>query len=128
MSGYKYIFDTNANITLFQENEVFVKKIEHADYIGISFISAIEFISFPALSLSDKLLFKQFLIQVEIAGASTADFGTLEIIAINKAEYKLKIPDIIIAHSAMVNLATLITNDKKISKVAGLKTISFKLN
>jgi tRNA(fMet)-specific endonuclease VapC len=128
MSGNRFILDTNAIIALLRGNEALVKQLNEADYVAISFISAIEFLAFPALTVDDKALFKKLLSKIDIAQQDLSNFHTLEVIAINKAAYGLKIPDMLIAHAAMVNDASLVTNDTDFKKVTGLNTVQFPLN
>jgi predicted nucleic acid-binding protein len=50
MNGRRFILDTNAFISLLKGNSAVLKFLEHADWIGISIISRIEFLSFRGLS------------------------------------------------------------------------------
>jgi tRNA(fMet)-specific endonuclease VapC len=128
MNGNRYVLDTNAIIALLRGNGFLLTLLEKADYICISFISAIEFLAFPSLSSKDKSLFNHFLQQVEIIGAPLLDFDTLDEIATVKASYGLKIPDILIANTSIINSATLVTNDREFGKIPGLEIVTFDLN
>ncbi|MFC2154923.1 hypothetical protein ACFLRB_00330 [Acidobacteriota bacterium] len=49
MSGKRFILDTNAIVSLLKGNESLVDSVEHAEWVGISIISKIEFLAFPEL-------------------------------------------------------------------------------
>lgn len=68
MSGNRYLLDTNAVIALLQGNQQVLQQLQNSDWIGISIISQLEFLSFSGLSESDRQLFNQFLQQVETLG------------------------------------------------------------
>lgn len=53
MNGNRYFLDTNAIIQLLQGNEELIKLLTHADYIAVSIISKIEFLSFTKLFSND---------------------------------------------------------------------------
>jgi len=63
--------------------------------------------------------------RITIIPLSEKDRNLFEIIASIRARTHLKLPDAIIAGTAIYNNAVLITNDKGFSKVSSLKTESF---
>jgi tRNA(fMet)-specific endonuclease VapC len=111
MNGNKYFLDTNAVIALLSGNNVLEEKLNAADWIGISVISILEFLSFPSLSANDRSLFTTFIKRIEIEGISNNDIGFLETVAAFKATSKLKLPDAVIASHAIQRQATLLSND-----------------
>src|SRR5690606_3158277 len=119
----KIFFDTNAVITLLRGAE----KVDFTEYdkIFISVISEIEFLSYESLSKEDKHGFTEFQSRVTTCYLDKNEKLIEEIIRI-RLKYKLKLPDAIIAAMAIVNEATLITNDKAFHKIENLKTKSFK--
>lgn len=127
MNGNRYVLDTNAIIALLQGNEFLVKTLQEAQYIGISFISVIEFLSFQSLSLKDRTLFEKFIARVHVITLPLNEFTTLDTIAVYKKESGLKIPDVIIALSALDKEAILITNDKDFNKIPKINLLSFAL-
>jgi hypothetical protein len=124
MSGINWFFDTNAVISLLKGNSAIEHKLKEANWIGISVISVIEFLSFSNLTESDNELFNTFLERVEVIPLPY-NLLFLKRIATLKAKTKLKIPDVVIAQCAIENDATLITNDADFNKVVNLKTMAF---
>ena len=59
MSGKRFILDTNAIVSLLKGNKSLVDSVEHAEWVGISIISKIEFLAFPDLSEPDARLFEE---------------------------------------------------------------------
>jgi len=66
MPGERYLLDTNAITALLQGNQQLIEFLQDAEWIGISIISQIEFLVFPALNEADRQLFNEFLQRVEI--------------------------------------------------------------
>ena len=66
MRGERYLLDTNAIIALLQGNQQLIELLQDAEWIGISIISQIELLVFPALNDADRQLFNEFLQPVEI--------------------------------------------------------------
>lgn len=125
MSGNKYLLDTNAIIALLQGNEVIIRELQNAIVVSISIISYIEFLSYPSLSQKDKSTFKKFAEKVEIIGLSGDDHFFLESIAEYKISTGLKLPDMIIASTALKFDSIMITNDKDFQKLKGLRLLTF---
>jgi tRNA(fMet)-specific endonuclease VapC len=86
--------------------------------VGISIISQIEFSAFVGLSRSDRKLFQQFLQRVEVMGLSAIETGLIEKIIEVRQQYRLKLPDAMIAAMAIQNSASLMTGDREFAKVA----------
>ncbi|MBX3163323.1 MAG: type II toxin-antitoxin system VapC family toxin [Bacteroidetes bacterium] len=122
MSGIKKIFfDTNAVITLLRGSE----KVDFSEYdeIFISVISEIEFLSYGNLSNEEKHSFTKFQSRITTCYLDKNEKLIEEIIKV-RLNYKLKLPDAIIAATALLNEAILITNDKAFSKIHKLKIVS----
>lgn len=126
MSGQikKYCFDTNILVALFS-GEIEYKLIE-AQIIYISIITEMEFLAFDKLGKSELALFREF---KELVTTVYLDENSTKLknLAIDiRKNYKLKLPDAIIAATALINNATLVTNDKAFSKINKLKTLTIK--
>jgi tRNA(fMet)-specific endonuclease VapC len=129
MSGSRYLLDTNAIIALLQGNPQLVRLLLGADWIGISVISQIEFLAFSGLSQADRQLFQQFLQRVEIIGLRSVDQVLIEKIVEIRQQYRLKLPDAVIAAMAIQNSASLVTADQEFMKVTALnKRRKFLMN
>jgi predicted nucleic acid-binding protein len=123
MSGVKYILDTNALISFFQGNAA-LGFLTSAP-VGISVISILEFLSFPAIDETAKSFLFAFAEEVEVFNLNKDDRKLMETVSSLRIKYKIKLPDAIIADSAINSKAILITNDKDFSKIPPLKTATF---
>ena len=120
MSGKRYLLDTNAVVSLLSGNTGLGSKLKEASWIGISIITQLEFLAFPELAEDDRQLFLDFLEQVTIIGLSPTDPELItETLAIRKV-HKLKLPDAIIAATALQQKAMLVTADAEFSRVTRL--------
>jgi tRNA(fMet)-specific endonuclease VapC len=117
MSGNRYLLDTNAIVALLQGSSQLTQLLQNADWIGISVISKIEFLAFSGLSQADRQLFQQFLQRVEIIGLGASESGLIENIIEIRQQYRLKLPDAVIAAMAIHNSASLVTADQEFAKV-----------
>ncbi len=125
MSGNRYMLDTNAVVAVLQGNTQLVHLLQNADWIGISVISQIEFLVFPGLTEADRQLFREFLQRIEIIGIAAKDIALIEKIIEIRQQYRLKLPDAVIAAMAMQNSASLVTADQEFAKVTSLTVISW---
>jgi hypothetical protein len=100
MSGNRYLLDTNAVVALLQGNSQLLQLLQNADWVGISVISQIEFLAFSGLSQEDKLVFQQFLRRVEVVSLMSGDTVLIEQVIQLRQQYRLKLPDAIIAAMA----------------------------
>ncbi|MDY6785547.1 MAG: type II toxin-antitoxin system VapC family toxin [Cyanobacteriota bacterium] len=120
MSGNRYVLDTNAIVALLQGNTQLVQLLQNANWIGISVISQIEFLAFSGLSETDRQLFQQFFQRVEVIGLSVSNGELIKKIVEIRQQYRLKLPDAIIAAMTIQNAALLVTADREFSKVTTL--------
>ncbi|MDF5721618.1 MAG: type II toxin-antitoxin system VapC family toxin [Rhizonema sp. PD37] len=125
MSGNRYVLDTNAIVALLQGNSQLTQLLNDADWIGISVISQIEFLTFSELSQDDRQLFQLFLQRVEIIDLVASDIVLIEKIIEVRLQYRLKLPDAIIAAMAIQNLASLVSADQEFAKVTMLTVINW---
>ncbi|MGJ3249506.1 MAG: PIN domain-containing protein [Elainellaceae cyanobacterium] len=113
----RYVLDTNAIVTLLRGDYRLVELLSNASWIGISIISQIEFLAFSDLSQDDRNLFRQFLQRIDVVGLTVGDEVLVEKIVEIRQQYRLKLPDAIIAAIAIQNTASLVTADKEFTKV-----------
>ncbi|MBD3750396.1 MAG: PIN domain-containing protein [Sphingobacteriales bacterium] len=93
--------------------------------IYVSVISIRAFNAYPNISKTDIELFQLFLSRVQHIDLIHDDSDLLQqIIKIRKAQ-KIKLPDAIIAVSAMILEADLMTADKEFTKIKGLTTVNW---
>ena len=115
----RYLLDTNAVIALLQGASV-NKLLKDAEWIGISVITTLEFLAFPKLTVHDKKLFNKFLERVEVIDLTSKDTSYLDLCISLRKKYSLKLPDAIIAASAISYDCCLVTNDHHFSGVGEL--------
>lgn len=125
MSGDRYLLDTNAIIALLSGNQTLVDLTASATWLGISIISQLEFLAFENLSSADQDLFEVFLQRVEVVDLSQQNVALLDKVIELRKTSRLKLPDAIIAASALLNSASLVTADKAIKRVDDLSIIDF---
>ena len=123
MSGERLLLDTNAVVALLQGDVGLVRLLRQAEWIGISVISRIEFLVFSGLTESDRRLFQQFLQRVEVVGLAADDTALTEQIIAVRQQYRLKLPDAVIAAMAIQKDAALVTADRGFSKMADDLTV-----
>ncbi|MBI5470723.1 MAG: type II toxin-antitoxin system VapC family toxin [Ignavibacteriae bacterium] len=117
MSG-KAVLDTNVVLDLLGDR-LSPRNLPDVELM-VSVITELELLSYPMLSLPEEKSIRKFLSNVEITGLS--DEIKRKTIALRKS-YRLKLPDAIICATAMVASAPLITNDKRLSKVAEISVL-----
>ena len=115
------MLDTNAIIAFLKGEFSVVELVSKADDIGISVISQLEFLAFEGLTQKDKIVFSKFCERIQVYELNPNNLELMEIIIIIRKKYKLKLPDAIIAATAIVDNAVLITDDKVFSLIQELK-------
>ena len=90
----------------------------------ISIITEIELLSYPSLSPSEAEQIRDFLSKLSIVGIDDSIKNTT--ISLRK-QYRLKLPDAIVAATTQSLNALLLTNDLKLSNIATLPTQSLPL-
>jgi predicted nucleic acid-binding protein len=117
MNG-KVLLDTNAIIYALNDNLILTDA-----YYCISVITEIELYSYPKLSKDERQTIANLLKHFEVINLD--EEIKEKTISIRK-HYGIKLPDSIICASAIVNNATLISNDKQLSKVLELDIITLE--
>lgn len=125
MSGNRYLLDTNAIIALLKGDSNLIEMLRDAEWIGISVISHIEFLAFSGLTEADKQLFQQFLQRVEQIDLSSQNKLLIEEIISIRQQYRLKLPDAIIAAMARTKSAKLVTRDVQLNKITDLTIVDW---
>jgi predicted nucleic acid-binding protein len=115
MNG-KILLDTNAIIYALNKG----LKLPQANY-GISIITEMELFSYAKLTKNEEDNIKSLLSNFQILTISDEiKTMTIEI----RKTYGIKLPDSIICATSLVHGATLISNDKQLSKVMDLKILN----
>ena len=121
--GVRFLLDTNSIVALLNANMQLIKLIENADELYISVINELEFKSFSNISQQDVALFNEFAAGINVIDLVASNQGLKSKVIDMRNQYRLKLPDAIIAASAIVNNIVLITADKGFKKVAELQLI-----
>lgn len=125
MSGKRYLLDTNAIVALLKGSPALVRLLQNAEWVGISVISQIEFLAFSGLSESDRNLFGEFLKRVEVIDLAASNDLLIEQIIQIRLQYRVKLPDAIIASTALQVGASLVTADNELTKVTSLVIVNW---
>jgi len=123
MSGTKFAFDTNALIN-FLKGDPFLKVYTNASVV-ISVISVIEYLSYPQMTDEGQQLLFSFLKKVELIELQTSNTQHIQLIAGLRKSFRIKLPDAIIAATAIWKNAILITKDRDFSKINSLHVTSY---
>ncbi len=117
MSGVKVILDTNALLHFLQGT---IKLNYALTSIGISLISKIEYLVNPELGKNDIHLFEELENEIKIIDFASENLELIKTTISIRKKYKLKLPDAIIAATAITNNALLISADGTFSKIHNL--------
>jgi predicted nucleic acid-binding protein len=120
MSGNKFLLDTNA-VGLYLDDKLFAANyIKASVIICISVNTQIEFLSNPELSTKNRFIFDEFIELNEIYPVTSENKELVKQVVAIRKKYKLKLPDAIIAATAIVNKATLLSADDVFSNIHNL--------
>jgi tRNA(fMet)-specific endonuclease VapC len=125
MSGDRLLLDTNAIVALLGGNQQVVQLTRNAQWIGISIISEIEFLCFSGLTQPDRDLFAQFRDKVDVVSLSRGEAGLIDRVIDIRRRFGVKLPDAIIAATALVRSARLVTADRQLANIKDVSIASF---
>ncbi|MBR4617108.1 MAG: type II toxin-antitoxin system VapC family toxin [Kiritimatiellae bacterium] len=111
MNGKRYLLDTNAAIQLLAGNPSLIKMVEDSDFLAISVISKLEFLSYPDLTEDEKNAFSELLEDLTVFDLMASDSALMQEAVAMRIDGGLKLPDAVIAATALVNDCEVITND-----------------
>ena len=123
MSGERYLLDTNAVVALLRGDQLLERRLQDADWVKISVLSEIEFLAFPNIGPQDRQALRQFAEMVEVVGLDHSSGGLIDRVVSLRQQYKVKLPDAIIAGTALEAGATLITEDAQLRKLSAVATM-----
>lgn len=116
--GKRYLLDTNALVALLQGHEGLLSLTEQAQWLGVSVINVLEFLGFDGLTDADHDLFAVFLSRVAVVDLAYENSALMALIADIRKRKAVKLPDAIVAASALLSQAILVTNDARLLKLA----------
>jgi PIN domain. len=123
MSGDSIVVDTSFIINLFNGVAEVQELITNRN-LFVSVISEIEILSFPNLTVSDKILIKNFLSECYIVDIEPA---IKDITIETRAKFKTKLPDAVIAATALYFDLPLFTMDKGFERITDLQAVILSL-
>lgn len=112
----RILVDTNIIIYVLQGNRELASLI-HSKYAYLSVISELELLSFPKIDKKEEFVIQSFIQEMNLIELN--EVIKRETIRLRRA-YGLKLPDSIIAATALYLNCPLITADSDFSRVAGL--------
>ncbi len=123
MSGERYLLDTNAVVALLRGDQALQQRLQNAEWVGISILSQIEFLAFPNITKQDRQTSQRFSERVDVVGLDRAEPALIDRIVDLRQQYRVKLPDAIIAATAVERSATLITDEGQLRKLAAVRSI-----
>ena len=115
MNGTNFLADTNALIYLLNGNQCMSNYLQKNLYVSV--ISEMELLSYSGITLDEEMQIKSFLNDCnEVTLTKEIKDKTIE----KRKKYKTKLPDAIIAASAIVKNIPLITADKGFCQISDL--------
>jgi len=117
MSGECYLLDTNAVIQMFGGNLSVAQILASSDFVAMSVITEFEFLSYPALTESERMRFHTFKSRLHVYDIPAGDEILTQMIVAARQGYGMKLPDAIIAATARKNGLTLLTADDHFKKL-----------
>ena len=122
MSGKTFILDTNTIVYLSQEKIRITDFASRGDRLCISIISYMESLGYPFKSKEEEIIVKSLCDSCDVFNLTKQSTDkTIEI----RKQFKIKLPDAIIAASALVNKAILVTaNVKDFKMIDGISIIN----
>ncbi len=124
MSGNSFIIDTNIVLYILNGNKELAKMLNNKE-IYVSFVTELELLGYKDITKDDKKTIGNFLNDCTIIDIYTRiKTYTLDI----KQKQKVKLPDAIIAATALFLDIPLITADKGFKKIKGIKLNLFEVS
>jgi hypothetical protein len=125
MSGIRYLLDTNAVIAIVKGNGGLLDQLNTASFVAFSVVTVIEFLSFPHLSEKDKTVFEEIVTEGTVINLDYGDENLMDSIVNIRKTYHLKLPDAVLAATALTYDCHFVSNDKELSKVPDLTIVRF---
>ena len=96
-----------------------------ASWVGVSVITRLEALSYPSLSGDDTELIRRFFARIDVVNLTVDQPTLLETIVGMRQSRVLKLPDAIVAASAVVSDAVLVTADRELIRRTSIKHWDF---
>ena len=116
MNGNGYLLDTNAIVQLLKGNKELIAVLGAADFIATSIVAEMEYLSFSGLTDADVALYQAFRGRIQVYDVPSADTVFTQLVVKARKEHGLKLPDAIIAGTAIAKCLTVLTADDHFKK------------
>lgn len=113
----RLLLDTNAIIQLLAGNEELLKLVSSAEFVSTSVVCELEFLSFQGLGNDDAELYRLLRSRIKVFGVPENDPELLGSIIAQRFNYGLKLPDAIIAGTAVTADCVIVTADRHFDKL-----------
>jgi hypothetical protein len=114
----------DTNVALYYLGNRLTNTLPTGKYL-VSVITEMELLSYPNMSESEELIVRDFLDKITVVGL---DNNIKELAIAFRKNYKLKLPDAIVAATAKSLNANLLTNDLKLRKMTEINTESVSIS
>ncbi len=115
----RILLDTNAVVSLLAGDTRIEKMVQESEWVGISVITKLEFLSFPELAAEDESLFDEFEHRVNVVELTHHDQQLIKETVRLRRSKAMKLPDALILASGIVNNACVVTADAGIIRHGG---------
>ena len=116
MNGNGYLLDTNAIVQLLKGNKELIAVLGTADFIATSIVAEMEYLSFSGLTDADVALYQAFRERIQVYDVPSADTVFTQLVVKARKEHGLKLPDAIIAGTAIAKGLIILTADDHFKK------------
>jgi predicted nucleic acid-binding protein len=121
VNGNKFLLDTNILLYI-AGKRIDTTSLPQGEFF-ISFVTELEILSYPSLTPQEEIRLRKLLAEMPVIDATREIKDSA--IALRK-QYRLKLPDALIAATAQTLKATLITNDKGFDAIKEIATLAIK--
>lgn len=123
MNGSSLLIDTNIALYLFNGDRTVASLLDGRN-IYLSFISEIELLGFPGITSEQRVVAREFIADSIVVDLNDSiKKATIDL----RVKYNLKIPDAIIAASALYLNLPLISADKVFEKISELQFVKYEV-
>ena len=116
MNGNGYLLDTNAIVQLLKGNKELIAVLGTADFIATSIVAEMEYLSFSGLTDADVALYQAFRGRIQVYDVPSADTVFTQLVVKARKKHGLKLPDAIIAGTAIAKGLIILTADDHFKK------------
>ena len=120
MPGNRFLLDINALVALLRGNAELLALTQSAEWLVVSVINVLEFMGFDGLGEKDRVLFEKLLSRVTVVELVYSNSILMGHIAGLRQRKTLKLPDAIVAATAALYQATVLTNDAQMIKLSAM--------